>query len=81
MGWIGGMGGGLEGEGEAADHEDDFVGLLGNVLVHPALEVGEVALERVVAGASHAYLVGHKDEGGILGGEAVKLAFESIKNS
>ena len=68
-------------DGDAADHEDDFVGMLGNVLIHPTLQVGELALKGVGAHTSRTNLVGHEDEGGILRGEAVKLGFESIKNS
>lgn len=66
-------------DGDAADHEDDFVGMLGNVLIHPTLQVGELALKGVGAHTSRTNLVGHEDEGGILSGEAVKLGFESIK--
>ena len=33
--------------GDAADHEDNLVGPLGDVLVHPALQIGEAALDLV----------------------------------
>ena len=67
---------GDDGNGDAADHEDDFVGMAGYILVHPALEVGELTLEGIVAGAAHAYLVGDEDESGVLRGEAVELRLE-----
>lgn len=66
---------------DATDHEDDLIGMLGNVLIHPALKIRELALEGVGAHTTRTNLVGHEDEGGILRGEAVKLGFESIKNS
>ena len=66
---------------DAADHEDDLIGMLGNVLIHPTLKIRELALEGIGAHTTRTNLVGHEDEGGILRGEAVKLGFESIKNS
>ena len=68
-------------DGDAADHEDNLIGMLGNVLIHPALKIRELALEGIGAHTTRTNLVGHEDEGGILRGEAVKLGFESIKNS
>ena len=44
-----------------------------DILVHPALQVSELALHGIVASAAAAYLVGHKDVGRVVRGEAVKL--------
>ena len=52
--------------GNTTDHEDDFVGLGCHILVHPAHEVGEPALDGIGAHSARAYLVGDKDEGGVL---------------
>ena len=63
----------------ATDHEDDFIGMLGNVLVHPALQVGEPTLHGIVTHTTRSDFVGDEDEGGILGGEAVKLSLQGFE--
>ena len=37
---------------DAADHEDDLIGMLGNVLIHPALQIGELALYSILTHAT-----------------------------
>ena len=44
-------------------------------MVHPSLEVGEPPLESVGTHSAAANLVGDEDEGGVLAGEEVELAF------
>jgi hypothetical protein len=39
----------LDFDGDARDHEDDLVGLPGNILIHPAFQIGKLALDGVLA--------------------------------
>ena len=63
----------------AAHHHDDFIGTGGYVLVEPAEEVGEMALDGIGTYSAEAYLVGYEDKGGILAGEAVELVAEHLE--
>ena len=63
----------------SAHHHDDLIGSGGYVLVEPAKEVGEVALDGIGTYSAEAYLVGYEDEGGILAGEAVELVAEHLE--
>ena len=63
----------LDSKGYAGDHEQDLVGTGGDMLVHPALEVGEPTLQRLDGHPAETNLVGHKDEGGRLSDETVEL--------
>ena len=58
----------------ATHHQDDLVGFLCDVLVHPAFQVGELTLEGIIADTAQPYLVGDEDLGGIVGCESIELA-------
>ena len=52
--------------GYSANHQNYFIRTRGNILVHPAHQVGEPALDGIRTNPAGAYLVGNEDEGGIL---------------
>ena len=64
-----------------ANHQDDLVCMLGNILVHPTLQIGEAALHRIFTHPTRANFVSDKDESGVLLREAVKLSLEGGENS
>ena len=71
----------LDFHGDATDHKDNLISMLGYILIHPTLKVGKAALDSIVTHTTRADFIGDKDESGVLLGEVVKLSFESGENS
>ena len=52
---------------------------MGDILIHPTLQIGKLALDGILADTAAAYLVGDEDEGGFLGSETVELGFDGLQ--
>ena len=57
------------------NHEYHFVGLLGDILVHPTLQVGKLTLQRVGTYTSQTNLVRNEDICRIVSGKGVEFFF------
>ena len=62
-----------------AHHQYDLIGLGGNILVEPSLQVGKAPLNGIGANSATANLICYEDEGGVYGSKAVKFLFHSLK--
>ena len=61
--------------GDSCDHQYHFVGTLRYILVHPAFQIGEFPLQKMVAYAAASDFVCYKDKRRLLSGETVKFIF------